>query len=378
MKGEKAVRFIHIADLHLGKKLKEFSLIDDQRAVLCQVTEAVKKHKPDAVFIAGDVYDRMIPPAEAVALFDEFLSSLAELDVQVFVISGNHDSPERLAFGSALMDRSGVHMSPVYDGTLAKHTVTDEFGEVDVYMLPFVRPATVRHFFEDIKIENYTDAVRAAIRAADIDFENRRNVLISHQFVTGGVTCDSEVLSVGGLENVDGSVYEGFDYVALGHLHGLQSVGSDRISYSGTPLKYSLSEQKHKKRMIVGEIGADGELTLKYEEFSPIRDLREIENEFDEIIKNPSEDYVHIILTDELRVPQAGSKLRVYFPNLISWDQVRRGGQAGIVPDIKAHKDRSPEEVFSELFRQINGKEMAPEQTEIISTLSEKIWREQL
>ena len=378
MKGEKAVRFIHIADLHLGKKLKEFSLIDDQRAVLCQVTEAVKKHKPDAVFIAGDVYDRMIPPAEAVALFDEFLSSLAELDVQVFVISGNHDSPERLAFGSALMDRSGVHMSPVYDGTLAKHTVTDEFGEVDVYMLPFVRPATVRHFFEDIKIENYTDAVRAAITAADIDFENRRNVLISHQFVTGGVTCDSEVLSVGGLENVDGSVYEGFDYVALGHLHGLQSVGSDRISYSGTPLKYSLSEQKHKKRMIVGEIGADGELTLKYEEFSPIRDLREIENEFDEIIKNPSEDYVHIILTDELRVPQAGSKLRVYFPNLISWDQVRRGGQAGIVPDIKAHKDRSPEEVFSELFRQINGKEMAPEQTEIISTLSEKIWREQL
>lgn len=372
------MRFIHIADLHLGKKLKEFSLIDDQRAVLCQVTEAVKKHKPDAVFIAGDVYDRMIPPAEAVALFDEFLSSLAELDVQVFVISGNHDSPERLAFGSALMDRSGVHMSPVYDGTLAKHTVTDEFGEVDVYMLPFVRPATVRHFFEDIKIENYTDAVRVAIRAADIDFENRRNVLISHQFVTGGVTCDSEVLSVGGLENVDGSVYEGFDYVALGHLHGLQSVGSDRISYSGTPLKYSLSEQKHKKRMIVGEIGADGELTLKYEEFSPIRDLREIENEFDEIIKNPSEDYVHIILTDELRVPQAGSKLRVYFPNLISWDQVRRGGQAGIVPDIKAHKDRSPEEVFSELFRQINGKEMAPEQTEIISTLSEKIWREQL
>ncbi|WP_028511194.1 exonuclease SbcCD subunit D [Ruminococcus sp. NK3A76] len=372
------MRFIHIADLHLGKKLKEFSLIDDQRAVLCQVTEAVKKHKPDAVFIAGDVYDRMIPPAEAVALFDEFLSSLAELDVQVFVISGNHDSPERLAFGSALMDRSGVHISPVYDGRLSKHTVTDEFGEVDVYMLPFVRPATVRHFFEDTKIENYTDAVRAAIRAADIDFENRRNVLISHQFVTGGVTCDSEVLSVGGLENVDGSVYEGFDYVALGHLHGLQSVGSDRISYSGTPLKYSLSEQKHKKRMIVGEIGADGELTLKYEEFSPIRDLREIENEFDEIIKNPSEDYVHIILTDELRVPQAGSKLRVYFPNLISWDQVRRGGQAGIVPDIKAHKDRSPEEVFSELFRQINGKEMAPEQTEIISTLSEKIWREQL
>ena len=166
------MRFIHIADLHLGKKLKEFSLIDDQRAVLCQVTEAVKKHKPDAVFIAGDVYDRMIPPAEAVALFDEFLSSLAELDVQVFVISGNHDSPERLAFGSALMDRSGVHISPVYDGTLAKHTVTDEFGEVDVYMLPFVRPATVRHFFEDIKIENYTDAVRAAIGAADIDFEN--------------------------------------------------------------------------------------------------------------------------------------------------------------------------------------------------------------
>ncbi len=370
------MKFIHVADLHLGKKLKEFSFLDDQKVVLGQIVEAVKKHKPEAVFIAGDVYDRSVPSEEAVVMFDEFLCSLARLDTEVFIISGNHDSAERMGFGSALMDMSGVHISPVYNGTLTKHTVKDEYGEVDVYMLPFVRPAAVRAFFEDEEIVTYTDAVRVALSAADIDFENRRNVLLSHQFVTGGSVCESEML-VGGLENVDGSVYDGFDYVALGHLHRSQSVGTQRISYSGTPLKYSLSEEKHIKKMTVGTLGKDGELTLEYEEYKPIRDLRIITDTFENAVNAPSDDYVHISLTDKERIPQAGDKLKVSFPNMLSWNYESLEKQHDShMPMLKSHEGRDPEEVFAELFLTVNGKTMSSEQAAIVTSLVRDIWRD--
>ena len=357
------MRFIHIADLHLGKRFKEYSFLEDQKAVLGQIASAVEKHRPDAVFIAGDVYDRAVPPPEAVTMFDEFLCSLAGLGTQVFIISGNHDSPERIAFGSALMDLSGVHLSPVYDGRLKRHTVKDEYGEVDIYMLPFVRPSTVRALFEGEDIATYTDSVKACIKAADIDFENRRNILLSHQFVTGGSVCDSEML-VGGLENVDGSVYDGFDYVALGHLHGCQSVkGDDRLHYSGTPLKYSLSEVSHKKSITVGTLGADGELELKYEYLQPLRDMRIISGEYENVIKEPSEDYVHVSLTDKQRIIGAGDMLRVYFPNLLSWNYESLEQQLDMpIPVLKNHEGRDPEEVFAELFELINGKQMSSEQ----------------
>ena len=372
------MRFIHLADLHLGKRVNEFSMLDEQRYILSQITDIVALQKPDAVLIAGDVYDKLIPPAEAVALFDSFLCELVRLKTQVFVISGNHDSPERIAFGSALMDMSGVHMSPVYDGSLTKHTLTDEYGEVDIYMLPFIRPVTVRRFFEDREIESYTDAVNAAIDASCIDFESRRNVLISHQFVTGGITCDSEVFSVGGTDNVDASAYDGFDYVALGHLHGAQKIGSDRIRYSGTPLKYSFSEARHKKSVTVVTLGKKGELDIELCPLMPLHDLREMSGEYDELIKTPSEDYLHITVTDDVHIPELHAKLRVYFPNLMKADHIQRGSASQALTDLRTYESRTPEEVFSGFFEQVNGRPMNDEQQDISKQLIERIWRAEL
>lgn len=371
------MKFIHLADLHLGKRVNDFSMIDEQKNILSQIVEITRSQKPDAVFIAGDVYDKLIPPAEAVALFDGFLSELADLSVQTFVISGNHDSPERIAFGSSLMDKSGVHMSPVYDGRLTKHTLKDEYGEVDIYMLPFIRPANVRRFFEEKEIASYTDAVNAAVDAMDIDFDGKRNILISHQFVTGGATCDSEVFSVGGTDNVDKSAYDGFDYVALGHLHGAQNIGDERIRYSGTPLKYSFSEARHKKSVSIVTLKNKGELEIEEIPLTPINDLREISGELDELIKTPSQDYLHITLTDEVRIPDIFAKLRVYFPNLMKVDYVSRGGTPELL-DIKAYEKRTPEEIAEMFFEQQNGRPMNEQQREITHALIEKIWREQL
>lgn len=244
------MKFIHLSDLHLGKRVNGFSMLEDQRVVLAQILSIIDEESPDAVLIAGDVYDKGVPPIEAVELFDWFLVELAPR--QVFIISGNHDSPERLAFGSRLLDASGIHISPVYDGQVKPVSLTDSHGAVDIYMLPFVKPVHVRRFFPEV--ESYTDAVRAAVAGMQVDTQ-KRNVLLTHQFVTGAETSDSEELSVGGTDNVDASVLEPFDYVALGHIHGPQNIGSEKIRYCGTPLKYSFSEANHKKSVTVAELG---------------------------------------------------------------------------------------------------------------------------
>ena len=368
------MRFIHLSDLHLGKKLKEFSLLEDQRYILSQIVDIVGDNKPDCVFIAGDVYDKSVPPADAVTMFDDFLVALRERTENIFIISGNHDSMERIAFGSRFFDRSGVHFSPVFDGTLRRYTVNDEYGEVGIYMLPYLRPANIRHLFPDREINSYTDAVTAAIDAADIDYSGR-NILLSHQFVTGGVTCDSEQLVVGGLENVDGSAYDGFDYVALGHLHGGQDI-SATMRYCGTPLKYSLSECKHKKSVTIGTIGKKGELDIDKAELVPMRDLREETGSFEEFIKGGSDDYISIILTDEVRVPEAFSRLRQKYQNLIKTDYVSRAGFGTDDEEIIRTKDKAPVEIFSGLFEKMNGKQMTEQQQKTVSTLIERIWRE--
>ena len=371
------MRFLHLADLHLGKVLHKQNLLEDQKYILQQILQIAEAHAVDAVLIAGDVYQRNAPSAEAMTVFSDFITELAKRKLPCYIISGNHDSAERIAFGSALMDMSGVHLSPVYDGTLKKHTLTDEHGEVDVYMLPFVRPSSVRNVFPDKDISSYTDAVKTALDAADVDFEGRRNVLISHQFVTGGDVCDSELL-VGGLECVDSGVFEGFDYVALGHLHRPQSIGKDqRLTYSGTPLKYSLSEAAHKKTITIGELGKDGELTLSFEDFKPVRDLRIITGEFEEVIQQESEDYVHISLTDKSRIQQAGDKLRVNYPNMLSWNyESLEKMQDSPIPVLKSHEGRDPEEVFAELFELVQGRPMSAEQREITASLVKHIWEE--
>ena len=240
------MKFLHLSDLHLGKRVHGFSMLEDQAYILQQILGCIVSEQPDGVLICGDIYDKAVPSAEAVALCDDFFYHLAQLKVPVFAISGNHDSPERLAFGSRLMDGSGVHFSPVYDGGVQPFVLTDKWGEVGIYMLPFVKPAHVRRYFPEAEIDSYTDALSAAVVAMQVD-TSRRNVLLTHQFVTGAATSDSEELSVGGTDNVDGSVFDPFDYVALGHIHRPQNMGSPRLRYCGSPLKYSFSEAGHQK-----------------------------------------------------------------------------------------------------------------------------------
>ena len=369
------MKFIHISDLHLGKRLHETSLIDDQDAILKQILSIIDDEKPDGVIIAGDVYDKSLPSAEAVALFDCFISELAKKRLQVFVISGNHDSAERIAFGSKIMDAVGVHLSPVYNGQILPITLGDEHGEVDVYMLPFIKPSHVRRYFEDETIESYTDAVRVAIDKMNID-ENKRNILITHQFVTGAKRSESEE-SVGGTDNVDASVFEGFDYVALGHLHGPQYTGSGKIRYSGTPLKYSFSEYNDTKSVTVISLGKKGENPeIKTVELKPIRDMKKIRGKFDDLINavNKTDDYVQITLTDEEDIPNAMSRLQTVYKNALElrYDNARTR-QSSIILGADGVEKKTAFELFSEFFVDRNNAPMSEIQSKYIKDLIEKI-----
>ena len=255
------MKFIHISDLHLGLHLRELSMIEEQRAMLAQMLDIIRAEAPNGVLIAGDVYDKAVPPAEAVGLFDGFLSALSACEIPVFVISGNHDSAERIAFGARIMRESRVHLSPVYDGHVDPVTLTDEHGNVNVYLLPFLKPAHVRRFFPDAQIESYTDAVRVAVAAMQINTAER-NVLVAHQFVTGygSHQANGETVTVGGSDNVDAAVLADFDYVALGHIHAPDATLGRPIRYCGTPLKYSFSEIHDEKSLTVAELGQKGDI----------------------------------------------------------------------------------------------------------------------
>lgn len=374
------MKLFHLSDLHLGKRLFEFSLIEDQEYIIDKILDAVKSEHPDAIIIAGDVYDKPVPSAEAVALFDSFLFGLSELGTATFVISGNHDSPERIAFGGRLMQNSGTYMSPVYIGRTEPVTLCDVFGEVNFYLLPFIKPAHVRRYFPDEIIESYTDAVRLAIGHLDID-STKRNVLVTHQFVTGASRSESEEISVGGSDNVDASVFDGFDYVALGHIHGPQKIGNDCIRYSGTPLKYSFSEAMQEKSIAVIDLKEKGDVDISFLPLAPIRDLREIRGTYAELTLRDSykdtntDDYLHITLTDEDDVPNALSKLRVIYPNLmkLDYDNARTRSQTEFTA-AEALEKRSPIELFAELFEKQNGAPMDEYQQKYMTGLITKIW----
>lgn len=276
------MKLVHLSDLHLGKRVNEFSMLEDQQYILTEILQIIDREQPDGVLIAGDVYDKSVPSAEAVALLDDFLVRLSKRNLQVFIISGNHDSPERIAFGGRLMAQSGVHITPVYNGTVVPLTLTDEYGPVDIYLLPFLKPAHVRRFFPEREIITYTDAISAAIETMNAD-PARRNVLVTHQFVTGATRCDSEEISVGGADNVDVSVFDAFDYVALGHIHGPQQVGRETVRYCGTPLKYSFSEVKQQKSLTVVELSTKGSFSLRTIPLVPMRDMAELRGTYEEL-----------------------------------------------------------------------------------------------
>lgn len=374
------MKFLHLSDLHIGKRVNEFSMIEDQEYILTKIINIIDNEKPDAVIIAGDVYDKSVPSAEAVQLFDDFLCRLAQRKLQVFVISGNHDSAERMAFGGRLMDVSGVHMSPVYKGKVEAISLDDEFGKVNFWMLPFVKPANVRRFFEDAQIESYTDAVRVAVENMNVNADER-NVIVTHQFVTGAEKCESEEISVGGSDNVDASVFDVFDYVALGHIHGPQNIGSERVRYCGTPLKYSFSEAKHKKSVTVVEMGEKGSLEIRTIALEPKRDMREIKGTYDEVtfkenyINTNTNDYMHITLTDEEDIPDAIGKLRVIYPNLMKLDYDNKRTRSSVKLDIIENiEQRSPLDLFAEFYEKQNNQPMTDVQSEFMKSLIESIW----
>lgn len=374
------MKFLHLADLHLGKRVNGFSMLEDQAHILRQILAILDDEQPDGVLIAGDVYDKSVPSVEAVGLLDSFLTELRARGVPVLLISGNHDSPERLAFGGRVMDSCGIHISRVYDGALAPVTLHDEFGPVHVWLLPFVKPAHVRRWFPDADIESYTDAVAEAVARMDIDTA-ARNVLVTHQFVTGGTRSGSEELSVGGTDNVDSGVFAPFDYVALGHLHGAQHIGRETIRYAGSPLKYSFSEARQHKSVTVVTLGEKGDVQVRTAALTPLRELREIRGSYDELTARSfyehttyRSDYLHLILTDEQDVFDAMSRLRTIYPYLMTldYDNARTRAAGGMSVPAETER-RTPLELFEALYTRQNHQPMSEVQRAYIAQLMEQI-----
>lgn len=410
------MKFIHLSDLHLGKRVNGYSMLEDQEYILNEIKAVITAESPDAVLIAGDVYDKPVPPAEAVRLFDDFLVQLSRLGLKVFVISGNHDSPERIAFGSRLMDASGIYLSPVYDGTVTPVSLHDAYGVVDVYMLPFIKPAHVRRFYETEteQIQSYTDAMQTALSHLPLD-HTHRNVLITHQFVTGSVRAESEEISVGGSDNIDASVFAPFDYVALGHLHTPQNcgqtapttaadssadeqadathdtelstdtqAGAPRIRYCGTPLKYSFSEAKDQKSVTVIELYEKGNLHIHTVPLKPLHDLVELKGTYDTVTARSfyegtswQEDYTHITLTDEEDIPDAIGKLRAIYHHLmkLDYDNKRTRSSSEITADL-AVEEKTPIQLFSDFYELQNNQPLNEEQATFLNGLIETIWEE--
>lgn len=373
------MKLIHLSDLHLGKRLNGFSLLDDQAYILDAILSVVDAESPDAVLIAGDVYDRTVPPEQAVRLFDDFLVRLSARGVPVVVISGNHDSAERLAFGARLMEDSGVTLAPVYDGTVTPVTLSDAHGVVRIWPLPFLRRAQIQRFFPDREMHTETEALAAVIEQMSLDHA-QRNVLVAHQFVTGAAVCDSEEIQVGTADSVDAAVFAPFDYVALGHLHGAQSVGREAVRYCGTPLKYSLSEKDHVKSVTVVELGAKGDVLIRTVPLTPKHDLRELRGTYDTLtlrehyLGTATDDYLGVVLTDEQDVPDALARLRVIYPNILQlrYDNTRTRTAPELLP-LDMTQRRTELQLFEDFYAIQNGQAMTDAQRELTARLLQEI-----
>ena len=377
------MKLIHLSDLHLGKRVNEFSMVEDQKYILNEILKIIDQESPDGILLAGALYDRPVPSAEAVQLFDSFLTRLAQRKIPVFAISGNHDSAERIAFGSQIMSDSGICMSPVYDGKTAKYCLKDSYGEVWIHLLPFIRPATVRHALEgeeDVEdIRTYQEAVLAAVKHMEID-RSQRNVLLAHQFVVGAMQCDSEEISVGGIDQIEAEVFRDFDYVALGHIHSPQNVGSPKIRYCGTPLKYSFSEAGQQKSVTVVELGEKGSPDVREIPLTPLRDMRKLKGTYMELTSQSNykdtntDDYVQITLTDEEDIVDGMQKLRTIYPNLMRLDyDNRRTRENQEIAGTERTTQKSEMEYFEEFFELQNNQPMNEEQRKFSEELIRKL-----
>ena len=386
------MKFMHISDLHLGRQLHRFPLQEEQDEILERIRQAVAENRPDAVLIAGDVYDRSIPPVYATQSLDRFLEGLLATGTTVCMISGNHDSAERVGFLSGPLKASRLHVSPAYRGTVEHVTLTDDAGPVDVWLLPYIRPAAVRPFFPDEEISTTNDAVACVLRSLPID-SARRNVLVAHQFVSGAsligsedvcVLSNTQDITVGGADLVEARLFADFDYVALGHLHHPQNVGTHRIRHCGTPLKYSFSELNSAKSITMVELSADRSITLSTLPQPEPRRLQELRGTFAEltmpeaVARTDRDAYTHVILTDDQPVPEVMTRLRQYYPNLthLDWDNART--RASETPSaISGVRRRMPDDLFQEFFTLTNGRPMTDEQSDYIRDLIRSIWEEQ-
>lgn len=373
------MKLIHLSDLHLGKRVNGYQMLEDQKFILKRILGIIDEECADCVVIAGDIYDKPVPLAEAVWVFDEFLTALSIRKVKVCVVSGNHDSAERIAFGSRLMEGSGIHMSPVYDGNISKVTMDDDFGLINIYMIPYIKPVFVRKYFDEEKIGSYNDALKAVIGSLDMSL-NERNIAVAHQFITGADRTESEEISIGGLDNVDATLFEQFDYAALGHIHRPQKIAGDRMRYCGTPLKYSFSEINDKKSVTVVDMKKKGDVSIKTVPLIPRREMCEIKGSYNELTslnyykEFDCNDYFHITLTDEEDVPEALGRLRVIYPNIMKLDYDNQRTRSNCVINNISQNQKSPIGYLKDFYEMQNNMSMSDEQINLSEKIIEKIW----
>lgn len=373
------MRFFHLSDLHLGKRLSEIDLLPDQIEFLDVVVQAVKDKKPDALLIAGDIYDRSIPPTQAVEALDKFLTELSQTSTAVIIVSGNHDSAERLGFASDILSRNNIHISSVYNGKVEPVVLYDGFGKVNFYPLPFFKPAHVRSYFEN-EINDYNSAAKALIEAMNIDC-SERNILIAHQFFTASgvetLKCDSESVSVGELDNIDAEIISCFDYVALGHLHRAQCIGYDYIRYCGSPIKYSLSEYDNNKCYLDITLDQKGELIINKEAMLTKHDLRLIKGGLEDLIAKAefSEDYIWAKLTDETPAVEALNRLRTVYPNVIHIEYCQKEKQTKL-SKTAANGDfytKDSSQLFFDFYKAMLNKDINNDQLKYMNKLIDKV-----
>ncbi len=369
------MKILHLSDLHLGKSLGEFDLIEDQRFILDQILELITKESVDAVLIAGGVCDKSIPSEAATRLLDYFLSRLASADIKVFMISGNHDSDDRLNYGRDIFESRQVFISSVFDGTLAKYSVNDGGKDVDIWLLPFVKASQVRHYYPDEEINNYEDAVRVIISHAAID-DSKCNILVAHQFVTGdgddpalGGSEGAGTQSVGLVEKISYRCFDSFDYVALGHIHSAQHIGRDEVRYSGSPLKYSLSEVNNEKSVPLITVGADNKVNIDLIPLVPMRNMRHIRGTLKELLDAPEsvDDFIYATLTDEDYINDVMAIFQQYYPNTVKIDYDNSHTKEIENVDIsKIAQNRSFADLISDFYRQVYGSEISEEEMDIM------------
>ncbi|MBP7349356.1 MAG: exonuclease SbcCD subunit D [Butyrivibrio sp.] len=376
------MKLMHLSDLHLGKRVYEFSMYEDQKYILSQILDIADKEQVQAVMICGDIYDKQIPPAESVQLFDDFLTKLSVRKLPVFIISGNHDSAERLSFGARLMEQSGVCFSETFSGKIQTYQLQDENGSLNLYLLPFLKPTIVRQAFPEAEIGSYQDAVTYALQQVKPD-ESQRNILMAHQFVTGAHRSESEEILVGGLDNIDASVFSAYDYVALGHIHTPQKVGRETIRYCGTPIKYSFSEAAKDKSVTIVELAEKGKVQIQEHILKPLHDLREIRGTYEELTARKNyadtdvEDYLHITLTDEEDIMDVMDKLHTIYPNIMKLDYDNlRTRNSNHISGVDPLQEKSPAELFEAFYQLQNNQNMTVQQKEYIAQMIDKIWEQ--